>query len=308
MTYKLRIAMIATEEQYNDDLKPSLIQMGKQDNTWGDWKDDNYLTSRFDENIGNYCKFIIKDDSLILEDYNPELFLALAAMTTKEDGNIGEWWKFRGDGVYCGDSFTYGELYKQIKLTVDTPGAFEDNNGSGNGFYTTNSSNQECFVKATQEEIIEKFKNKKEIKMKSRFITPQNATRIIEIACSSWKAKLAKKWSVNIVLNSNIEVSEEFYIEMRKACTTDQHKVFDEIFGSDEQLINITDLEIGESMVVCEPTNSRWCGIIITRIWSDKNIEEYHFVDINNPRSTWIGNPTFKGKKVKLTITHEEIK
>jgi hypothetical protein len=307
MNYKLKIAMIATEKQYNDDLKPSLLKMGKQDNIWGNWDDDNYLTSRTDGTIGNYSKFIIKDNSLIIEDYNPKLFLALSAMTDKEDGNIGEWWKFRGDGVYCGGSFTHNELYKQIKPTVDTTGAFRDNTGDTNGFYTTDSSNQKCFVKATQEEIIEKFKNKKEIKMKSRFLTPQNATRIIEIACSSWKSKLAKKWSVNIVLNSNIEISEEFYKEMRNACTTDQNKLFDEIFGKDEQLINVSELVIGESMKVYDAGgDTKFKGIIVMRIWAEDG--KFKYVDINNPRNTWCTSPDFKGKKVKLTITHEEVK
>jgi hypothetical protein len=31
----------------------------------------------------------------------------------------------------------------------------------------------------------------------------------------------------------NIEISEDFYKEMRKACTAEQHKLFDDIFGKD---------------------------------------------------------------------------
>jgi hypothetical protein len=144
----------------------------------------------------------------------------------------------------------------------------------------------------------------KEIKMKNRILTPVNAIRIINIACSKWKPKLAEKWATNIVLNKDTEISEEFYQEMRKACTTDQNTLFDEIFGSDEQLINISDLEIGEAMKIYD-SNTRWDGIIIMRIWAE--VDEVRYVDINNPRSTWNNNPKFKGKKVKLTITHEEI-
>jgi len=144
----------------------------------------------------------------------------------------------------------------------------------------------------------------KEIKMKNRILTPQNATRIITIACSTWKPKLAEKWATNIVLNKDTEISEEFYQEMRKACTTDQNTLFDEIFGSDEQLINISDLEIGEAMKIHD-SNTRWNGIIIMRIWAE--VDEVRYVDINNPRNTWNNNPKFIGKKVKLTITHEEI-
>jgi hypothetical protein len=140
--------------------------------------------------------------------------------------------------------------------------------------------------------------------MKNRILTPVNAIRIINIACSKWKPKLAEKWATNIVLNKDTEISEEFYQEMRKACTTDQNTLFDEIFGSDEQLINISDLEIGEAMKIHD-SNTRWNGIIVMRIWAE--VDEVRYVDINNPRSTWNNNPKFKGKKVKLTITHEEI-
>ena len=157
-----------------------------------------------------------------------------------------------------------------------------------------------------ERENIELIESKiKEIKMKNRILTPQNATRIINIACSKWKPKLAEKWATNIVLNKDTEISEEFYQEMRKACTTDQNTLFDEIFGSDEQLINISYLEIGEAMKIYD-SNNRYNGIIVMRIWAE--VDEVRYVDINNPRSTWNNNPKFIGKKVKLTITHEEIK
>ena len=147
--------------------------------------------------------------------------------------------------------------------------------------------------------------NKEKI-MKNRILTPVNATRIINIACSTWKPKLAEKWATNIVLNKNTEVSEEFYQEMRKACTTDQNDLFDEIFGKDEQLISLNDLAIGEAMKVCDDgtTYGDYNGIIISRIWSEDNPR---YVNVNNTSSTWKGYPDFKGKKVKLTITHEEI-
>jgi len=310
MNYKLRVAMIVTEQQFNNDLKPSLIQMGKQDNTWGDWNYDKYLTvrTRTDAWVGNYSKFTIMDDSLIIEDYNPKLFLALAAMTDKEDGNIGEWWKFIGDGVYCGSSFTHHKLYKQIKSTVNITGVFEDNNGNENGFYNTESRNQECFVKATQEEIIKEFGNNKikDIKMKNRILTPEDATRIINVACWSWKPILADKWAKNIVLDMNIEIDEEFYKEMRSACTTPQNDLFDTIFGKDEQLISTSDLEIGEAMIVVEP-NGRWDKTIIARIWNEEG-KDAIYVNMNNTSCTWTPSPNFNGKRVKLTVAHMEVK
>lgn len=64
-----------------------------------------------------------------------------------------------------------------------------------------------------------------------RKIKIEQAQAIIDIACQTWKTKLAKLWGESMVLNKYVEISEEFYQEMRKACTQEQHKLFDEIFG-----------------------------------------------------------------------------
>jgi len=140
--------------------------------------------------------------------------------------------------------------------------------------------------------------------MKNRILTPANAQRIISVACSAWKSKLAEKWATNIVLNKDTEISEEFYQEMRSACTAEQNEIFDEIFGKDEQLIKASDLEIGEAMIVQDKTTS-WNGIIISRIWSDKDEDEPRYVNMNDRRTTWSGQLSFKGKKVKLKITYD---
>ena len=140
----------------------------------------------------------------------------------------------------------------------------------------------------------------KEIKMKNRILTPQNATRIINIACSTWKPKLAEKWATNIVLNKDTEIPEEFYQEMRKACTTDQNTLFDEIFGIDEQLEAAYNLEVGEALLVIRGNNMK--DKVVLRTYNG-------FVDIYEPMSTWSGlSKDVCGKKVKLTITYEEIK
>ena len=65
------------------------------------------------------------------------------------------------------------------------------------------------------------------------YLDPRNAQRIIDIACSTWKPKLASMWAHNMVLGNSIEISEEFYKEMRNACTVEQHILFDSIFGKD---------------------------------------------------------------------------
>jgi len=68
-----------------------------------------------------------------------------------------------------------------------------------------------------------------------RKITAEQAQSIIDIACNRWKTKLAKLWGESMVLNKYVEIPEEFYQEMRKTCTLEQHKLFDEIFGPEHK-------------------------------------------------------------------------
>ena len=365
MNYKFKnnVAMKVTKEQFNNDLKQPLSEMGFADETWGSWNEYNtLLTMKKSEKFGNYCYPDVSNIiDIDIDYYNPQLFLALVAMTNEEKGNIGEYWYFFGEKA---ELFKKGELYKQSKPEINNLFALLDDNDTQNGFCGKNLQN---FRKATVEEIMKKFnkkvcfksdgtkktgieiieeleklggKNKQNYKgdsnmypfyyigedgsiiskslvpknyelislnkekiMKNRILTPANATKIINVACSTWKPKLAEKWATNIVLNKDTEISEEFYQEMRKACTTDQNDLFDEIFGKDEQLISPNDLAIGEAMKICD--GGSYNGIIISRIWSDDNPR---YVNVNNTSSTWKGYPDFKGKKVKLTITHEEVK
>lgn len=70
--------------------------------------------------------------------------------------------------------------------------------------------------------------------MDSRFpfsLSRKDAQRIIDIACAGWRDRLIKKWS-SLVIQDTVEISEEFYKEMRAACTREQNKLFDEIFGT----------------------------------------------------------------------------
>lgn len=75
-----------------------------------------------------------------------------------------------------------------------------------------------------------KVKLKKEA---MRTISANDAQRIIDSACSTWSTKLATKWGTEIVQRHDILITEDFYKEMRKACTSTQNELFDDIFGSD---------------------------------------------------------------------------
>lgn len=76
--------------------------------------------------------------------------------------------------------------------------------------------------------------NPKQDMKKSFTITAELAQSIINIACGTWKKQLAEKWANNIVLGNEIEISEEFYKEMRAACTAPQNELFDKIFGKED--------------------------------------------------------------------------
>ena len=61
-------------------------------------------------------------------------------------------------------------------------------------------------------------------------LSPTDAQSIIDIACNTWKVKLAEKWAINIVKKESITVSVEEYNEMYAACTDTQKELFDKIF------------------------------------------------------------------------------
>lgn len=68
---------------------------------------------------------------------------------------------------------------------------------------------------------------------KMRTITHGQAQLIIDIACSTWKETLYQKWGKDIVFKKDINITEEYYQGMRKACTPEQNTLFDTIFGKD---------------------------------------------------------------------------
>jgi hypothetical protein len=78
----------------------------------------------------------------------------------------------------------------------------------------------------------------------SRFpfnLSYEYAKKIIDAACDSWKTKLSREWGPSLLVKGYTEISGDLYKEMRKACTTEQHKLFDEIFGKDIEEINLTE-------------------------------------------------------------------
>ena len=90
------IAMKCTEDQFNG-IKDGLVEMGYEISTFS--RNSGQLMCT---NFGSDHHYIGMSDlpsfqELVLESFNPDLFLALAAMTDKEDGIKGEWWRYTDD-------------------------------------------------------------------------------------------------------------------------------------------------------------------------------------------------------------------
>jgi hypothetical protein len=116
----------------------------------------------------------------------------------------------------------------------------------------------EGYTEITFEEF-KKYILKKEENMDNRFpfkISAYHAQLIINIACNDWKDKLATMWGPKIVIRTSVVISEEFYKEMRKACTNEQHDLFDEIFGKDQP-----DFKAGDYITVVKNTARHFNGI-----------------------------------------------
>ena len=83
----------------------------------------------------------------------------------------------------------------------------------------------------------QKQENKQEEKM--RTITWNQGQAIIDTACINWKTQLFDRWGKSIVMKESIEVDDRFYGSMRKACTKEQHELFDKIFGKEKEEISL---------------------------------------------------------------------
>ena len=89
-----KLSMDCSKEQYEEYLKPELLKMGYSDGT-GNWAFDQIVVNNhggLSGAISNVSKYFRNYHSRTdLGEFNPSLFLALAAMTDSKYGNYGEW-------------------------------------------------------------------------------------------------------------------------------------------------------------------------------------------------------------------------
>lgn len=135
-------------------------------------------------------------------------------------------------------------------------------------------------------------------KQQMKTITSEQAQSIIDIACTTWKPSLAARWATDIVLKKSIDITEEYYAEMRKACTTEQHTLFDKIFGIEVKY------KVGDYVITKGYTKDYDGRVLkITKI-SNNNCGYFEVFD----GGYFYGTPNFGMKMIFRLATPEEIK
>lgn len=199
----------------------------------------------------------------------------------------------KGDVVYhnTGD-YEWVVVYFSHKEEIVNGEEFINLDNLSSGIKYRNSGIKELrrATKEEKEKLFKQFPNLKD-KIMSRIISSEHAEEIIEAACIDWSEKLASRWAINIVLKRDISISEEFYKEMRVACTNEQNKLFDKIFGEDNPF------KVGDWVFVGDET-SIWNSVVELI-----KIEGYNFYALNKE-----GKEDFISQSyVKRLATEEEI-
>jgi ribosomal protein S6 len=129
------VSMRVTREQYEKDLRKPLLSMGYEEAVITSFSNTPILVNNYggkngilSNTNGEAAKI---ENRHFIPNYNPEYFLAVAAMTNEELGIVGEWWKCV---VNYSEQFTTNKLYKCERFRGDTPD-FIDDEGDLNGYY-----------------------------------------------------------------------------------------------------------------------------------------------------------------------------
>ena len=169
------VSMQVTKEQYEKDLREPLLRMGYLELGVAEWVAapvlvTNYANTGFciSNTINEYKK---RHNRYFVPEYNPKLFLAIAAMSNEEYGIYGEWWYCTKDVKISSDGrieYNKGKLYMGLdneRIIYNSRGYNHDMRGNYRFKY---------FRKATLQELITNFtENKQENIMKKEITTEQ---------------------------------------------------------------------------------------------------------------------------------------
>lgn len=150
------VAMKVTKEQYESDLQSSLEGLGYEHIncdgthlcTFADGKNNKVarIPSRCKTDMSRY----------LIEDYNPKLFLALAAMTEGDEYGVGEWGICKAN-TNSGHAYIHNKFYQCKEVSVGLLYTVMDDTGSNSNAWGIGN-----FKKATKEELINHFSGAKE--------------------------------------------------------------------------------------------------------------------------------------------------
>jgi hypothetical protein len=232
MKFTQPVSMKCSEEQYKRDLKKALLSMGYKEyclthNGHGDEIIATNISGSHNIVSDIYFEDKNRHGRYFIEEYNPQLFLALAGMTDSETGNVGEWWK--RSSIPSEGKFTRYKIYKQLEPNYQEFCAFLNDRNTPDGHF---GDNDKHFVKATKEEIITEFTKQNNKPMNIISVKKSDFKKLHDLACSNWKTKLNNFIARDFLYSDTIDFKSEFVNEMRSACTPEQLVVFKEIFGN----------------------------------------------------------------------------
>jgi hypothetical protein len=159
------VSMKITEENYHEGLRLDIANLGYD--TQFVYELDEYPYIRTDtkcscirtckSRTGSTSLKKLEDYSYLIEGYNPELFLALAAMTEGEDPIIGEYFKCLKEIELNSDGYKYseGEIVQVLFYNNDYDNDLHSKNSFGKHY------DRNYYRKATKEELIEHFRKEK---------------------------------------------------------------------------------------------------------------------------------------------------
>lgn len=134
-----KITMDCTYQQFHDILEQELLLMGYEIQSISHWNlpENCFITNNYLDYpvIGNIHQSQKGVKGKYLGQFNPDLFLALAAMTNNQYGNYGEYWTFYSQYVDPGSKSLHRQKAQKSFIGV----------------------NSRLFYKSTVDEIMEKF-------------------------------------------------------------------------------------------------------------------------------------------------------